>query len=95
VRVERNPRLQQIMLWSPGTSPRPLGPSSDWILTPQVPGEAGIAYVQDYRRIILLRPQTARASLLAPVGATSLAWSSRGTLAAVVAPETDTSASGR
>jgi Tol biopolymer transport system component len=35
LRTEANPRLQQIQLWHRGASPRPLGPSSDWILTPQ------------------------------------------------------------
>jgi dipeptidyl aminopeptidase/acylaminoacyl peptidase len=30
-----NGRVQQIEVWQPGTAPRRLGPTSDWILTPQ------------------------------------------------------------
>jgi Tol biopolymer transport system component len=180
VRMEANPRLQQILLWHPGgASPQPLGSSSDWILTPrwspngksiafaeeqggwddpaaydiwtmradgsgakrltrdslrvnvfradepswspngrqivfvretenkpyeelvvvnvrtghernlgvsgETPawGKAGIAYVADYRRIVLVSPAGGKAKVLAPVNATALAWSSRGELAAL------------
>lgn len=45
-------------------------------------GRAGIAYVADYRRIMLLRPAGGRPKVLARVTASGLAWSSRGVLAA-------------
>jgi Tol biopolymer transport system component len=179
LQTESNPRLQQILLWHPGTSPQPLGSSSDWILTPQWSpggrsiafaeeqggwddpaaydiwtmradgsgpkrltydvsrsnvfrayrpswspnsrqivfvretenrpyetlvvvnvrtghernlqavgespawGRAGIAYVADYRRIMLVSPAGGRPKVLAPVTATGLVWSSRGVLAAL------------
>lgn len=180
LQTEANARLQRVLSWHPGGgSPRPLGSSSDWILTPQwspdgksiayaeeqggwddpaaydiwtmhadgsgakrltydvnrskvfradspswspdsrrivfvrdtenkpyeqlvvvkvrsgaerglkVSGEtpawgkAGIAYVADYRRIMLVSPAGGRAKVLAPVTATALTWSSRGVLAAL------------
>ena len=46
-------------------------------------GKAGIAYVADYRRIMLLAPAGGRPKVLAPVTATALVWSSRGVLAAL------------
>lgn len=46
-------------------------------------GQAGIAYVADYRRIMLVSPAGGRAKVLAPVTATALTWSSRGVLAAL------------
>ena len=46
-------------------------------------GKAGIAYVADYRRIMLVSPAGGRAKVLARVTATALAWSSRGVLAAL------------
>ena len=46
-------------------------------------GGAGIAYVADYRRIMLVSPTGGRAKILAPVDATGLVWSSRGVLAAL------------
>ena len=45
-------------------------------------GRAGIAYVADYRRIMLVSPAGGRPKLLAPVTAAGLVWSSRGVLAA-------------
>ncbi|HKU57874.1 MAG TPA: hypothetical protein VJP41_12740 [Gaiellaceae bacterium] len=46
-------------------------------------GKTGIAYVADYRRIMLVSPAGGRAKVLAPVTATALRWSSRGVLAAL------------
>lgn len=46
-------------------------------------GKAGIAYVADYRRIMLVSPAGGRPKVLAPVTATGLVWSSRGVLAAL------------
>jgi Tol biopolymer transport system component len=46
-------------------------------------GKAGIAYVAEYRRIMLVSPAGGRAKVLASVTATGLAWSSRGVLAAL------------
>lgn len=45
-------------------------------------GKAGIAYVADYRRIMLVSPAGGRPKLLARVTASGLAWSPRGELAA-------------
>ena len=46
-------------------------------------GKPGIAYVADYRRIMLVSPAGGRAKVLAPVTATALVWSSRSELAAM------------
>ena len=46
-------------------------------------GKAGIAYVADYRRIMLVSPAGGKAKVLAPANATALVWSSRGELAAL------------
>jgi Tol biopolymer transport system component len=46
-------------------------------------GKAGIAYVADYRRIMVVSPTGGRPKVLAPVTATALVWSSRGELAAL------------
>ncbi|HZC74952.1 MAG TPA: hypothetical protein VE220_03165 [Gaiellaceae bacterium] len=46
-------------------------------------GRAGIAYVADYRRIMLVSPSGGRPKVVAPVSATGLVWSSRGVLAAL------------
>jgi Tol biopolymer transport system component len=46
-------------------------------------GKAGIAYVADYRRVMLLSPAGGRAKVLAHAEATGLVWSSRGVLAAL------------
>lgn len=46
-------------------------------------GKAGIAYVADYRRIMLVSSDGGKAKVLAPVTATALVWSSRGELAAL------------
>ena len=46
-------------------------------------GNAGIAYVADYRRIMLVSPAGGPPKVLARVTSTGLAWSSRGELAAL------------
>ncbi|MGH3009650.1 MAG: hypothetical protein ACRDLM_09655 [Gaiellaceae bacterium] len=43
-----NGRVQQLELWRPATAPRELGPSSDWILTPQwSPDGKSIAFADE------------------------------------------------
>jgi dipeptidyl aminopeptidase/acylaminoacyl peptidase len=80
VRVTENKPYEQLMVVNTRTGKeRALHKSGE---TPAW-GKAGIAYVADYRRIMLVSPAGGRAKVLAPVTATGLAWSSRGVLAAL------------
>jgi Tol biopolymer transport system component len=80
VRVTENKPYEQLVVVNTRTGrERPLHKSGE---TPAW-GKAGIAYVADYRRIMLVGSAGGRAKVLAPVTATGLVWSSRGVLAAL------------
>ena len=80
VRVTENKPYEQLVIVNTRTGKeRALHKSGE---TPAW-GKEGIAYVADYRRIMLMNPAGGQAKVLARVTATGLVWSSRGVLAAL------------